>query len=65
MQVKLPACNPKAKFGEKFGAVYNPACGIPGEKRVNKSDYCQCSACDELVITASGNLLDWATGCRI
>ena len=31
--MKLP-CNPKAKIGGKFGAVYNPACGIPGEKRV-------------------------------
>jgi hypothetical protein len=59
MQVKL-SWKQKAASGEKTGEVYNPArgIGIPGDQPVCKSDYCKCSACDMLVIIASGSLLD-------
>lgn len=49
---------PKGKIWEKFGEVYLPAGGLPGEEPANKSKYCKCSACDEPVIAASGRLQD-------
>jgi hypothetical protein len=54
----------KGEIWKRFGEVYQPAGGVPGEEPTNKSMYCKCSACDEPVVAASGRLRDHWDKCK-